>query len=1230
MILRRSLLHVVAVLMTATIVYAQTPPSTLPTTMPHRPPMLPQAAQEQIRRDEDIIHAAWTHPTDLEGLRKAIAAADNAVQIRLQYQGAQWWETTESQDWLADLHLVLSMTPAQRQTLADAFRLKEAFDKAASERNYALAAEVGRKCIQQFASVLGPDHRYIADTSDEIFERLAPYLSPADMLQQAQAMLGIRQHHYTGDNPYLAKSLIDVASLLCDLGRAQEALALAQRAMAIQKAISEETDDPELADCLKVVAACYQRTNQLPQALDLYEESLAIDRTVDGDNCSTVADLFVNIGDVQRQMGRLEPACGSYESALRIEKQVEGDNTATTAALLNRLASCLQLRGLLDEALIHYEKALSIRQALHPTPDASVATALNNLGCCLQGLGDTADALEKFREAHEIQIKLGSTPTPETADTLSNIAYCSRILDGNETALPQFEEALKVCRQLQPPDPRRIANALNNLAYCQLQLSRTDDALANFRTALNMRRQLGTSAQAEVADTLNEIGQCHLALKHFEEAATSFDEALRLRRSLFPGDHPDTAISLSCEGCAQEELKNWDAARSLLDEAARSKWAYLTHTFPVLSDAQKQGYLTHADFDEQQRLVHFAVEGHCPPAKALDDLLLGKQLLFEVARQEQGQLLAAGAGSADGAWVRDWKKLQDLRRQYENAALSNAHAELAAASGDSEKTPVASTASDPARMQDLARKIEDLDESLRQSNSTYVERARLDAIGVKDVAQALRSDEALVEYTTFRPADDSPPHYAAFELHGGSAQVTVVDLGTENELNALVRDYRDLVNACIGGEEPSKRKISQINQQSAELYQRVLQPMEASLKDVHRLYIAPDGWLSLFPFEALMTGGSPSEPRYLIEDKEIIYLTTGRDLARLARSAEANQDGPKTAVLVGNPNFDASPETLAAILAGKEGAEESNKAIGPSAPATANTKPGSLGGTSHLQIPRNWEQKSQLQQLVDSASAQLTRLGWNVTRLCGDQATEEAVESLHAPQILQLATHGYMLGNPDDQSGWQSAFTTPAKTASTKSPGVTWGNPLLQSMLIMAGENKSRGGDDAVFYPLGHEMLTRAQAAQRGISGAEFDTHAIAVGDGCLTAYEVSGMDLHGTQFVNLTACDTGLGEITANGVAGLRQGFLLAGARSITMSMWEIPADLAPEEAETFYANWLGDATHPPMVRYKAFRAAELKLLAETRVDHHGAPHLWAGVVYVGDPGDLPAGAGRGATPRP
>ena len=61
--------------------------------------------------------------------------------------------------------------------------------------------------------------------------------------------------------------------------------------------------------------------------------------------------------------------------------------------------------------------------------------------------------------------------------------------------------------------------------------------------------------------------------------------------------------------------------------------------------------------------------------------------------------------------------------------------------------------------------------------------------------------------------------------------------------------------------------------------------------------------------------------------------------------------------------------------------------------------------------------------------------------------------------------------------------------------------------------------------------------------------------DGMLTAEDVSGMHLLGTELVVLSACDTGRGAVqTGEGVLGLRRAFVLAGAQTLVMSLWRCP----------------------------------------------------------------------------
>jgi CHAT domain-containing protein/tetratricopeptide (TPR) repeat protein len=131
----------------------------------------------------------------------------------------------------------------------------------------------------------------------------------------------------------------------------------------------------------------------------------------------------------------------------------------------------------------------------------------------------------------------------------------------------------------------------------------------------------------------------------------------------------------------------------------------------------------------------------------------------------------------------------------------------------------------------------------------------------------------------------------------------------------------------------------------------------------------------------------------------------------------------------------------------------------------------------------------------------------DVTFVFGNQASESTVKSTNLDQYryLHFATHG-ILG--------------------TQIPGID------EPSLVLASEPESSGED------------------------------------GFFTMKEVEQLDL-GCELTVLSACDTGSGKyFTGEGVMGLSRGFLLAGSRSVLVSLWPVASQATVELMGLFYDN--------------------------------------------------------------
>ena len=115
--------------------------------------------------------------------------------------------------------------------------------------------------------------------------------------------------------------------------------------------------------------------------------------------------------------------------------------------------------------------------------------------------------------------------------------------------------------------------------------------------------------------------------------------------------------------------------------------------------------------------------------------------------------------------------------------------------------------------------------------------------------------------------------------------------------------------------------------------------------------------------------------------------------------------------------------------------------------------------------------------------------------------------------------------------------------------------------------------------------------------------------DGLLTAKEAQNLRLNGTSLVVLSACDTGIGDVSfSEGLSGLQRSLALVGARTQLLTLWPVNSARTKDFMEQFYGRLAAGKT-----KGNAWIETQREMIRQGF-----APHVWAPFVLYGDPGAL------------
>ncbi|MFQ6104596.1 MAG: tetratricopeptide repeat protein [Candidatus Glassbacteria bacterium] len=946
-------------------------------------------------------------------------------------------------------------------------------------------------------------------------------------------------------------------------------------------------DNPASNEVLLLIQQCDSLANagELDTALVLGNLAIEKSKTEFGENDPVHASALSAVATVYFLKSNYADFENLCNKALSIRERTLGPDHPDVAESLNDLATLFMYQGKYTEAEPLLKRAVEIYESVYGPEHINVAKSLNNLATLYCEQGKYAESENLHKRALSIK-KATLGPEHSSVAWSSNNLATLYILQGRNSEAEHFlKQALAIWEKTMGPDHPLVGFALNNLGNCSMEQHKYAEAENYFKIALaKWEKALGPAYQ-HLAPALNSLARLYSYQAKYTESENLYKRALDIREKALSPEHPHLVRSLNNLGSLYLEMGRYTEAEPLLKRALALGEKGLGPDHPYVAESLlnlAKNYCALGDYDrslsnyqklqearrnfidyvfsyasEDQKIRYLEIypllDHSFLSFAIMDTSIQSKRSALEMILKGKAAVIDAVSAEREIAYCTDDDDI--LKRVKRHAEICGEIATLTLSGAEH---------LEPEMYRDRQRTLYSIKDSLETELSRRCGEFKDEQVSrrfkVQGIARTLPEGSVLWEFVQYEPYDftrvgieeekTSRARYLAFTLnHDGD--ITLTDLGDAALIDSLVSLARFMINDArkVIYSPLAMESNRRLTELTEMIYDTIFAPLEASLDGGNTIIISPDGQLNLLPFEIL----SCPDGEYVIEKYRISYVSSGRDLLRFQKERRHSD----WALVMADPDFDFSAEAMA----------KSKGEVHKESEIYHHNYNASRGVSECInfrfaQLPYTREETRFVAKTLENKIHIRTKIYY------GSDSTEENLKKISsAPRVLHLATHGYFCEDldPSEERGRE--------------------NPLLRSGLALAGAN--------------HLM-----AENGGYAGQN--------GDGILTALEVSGLNLVGTELATLSACETGIGEVrNGEGVYGLRRAFQCAGVETIVMSLWKVPDRETYELMNSFYKYW-GQGYS----KREALRQSVLNVMNDLR-EKYGTAHplSWGGFVLLGNP---------------
>ncbi|MER6958499.1 CHAT domain-containing tetratricopeptide repeat protein [Streptomyces sp. NPDC000618] len=1104
-------------------------------------------AEEEVNRLRGTYHALRSNGHH----EQSIHIAHLVLALVVGWHGEFHPETGRSLNYLAMAHAATGDWQRAEPLLAHALQLALLFDGVSSE-TYATVLDN----LAQAKHVQGQ-----IDVAEEMHR---------EALESFGRAVGT-------DHPSYATCLGNLALVCAGLGKHAEAERLYREAVDLRRRLFG-TDDLRYIGMVDGLTDVYVDMGRPSAAEAQVTEIVDIVGRMKGIGSPEYGSRLKQLGDLYHRMGRYSDSADRYHEAFAIDHANLGFDHPTTVGTVARMALAQKLAGQFGEAVRGYWYVMSHQSG------ADLAATTHNLAVLHLDAGNAYLARHYEEEAIELHRSAGLDDSVDHALILIGKAAVDTYEGRYDDAESTLRRAMDLIERNAGPDNEYYATACDGLAKCRIAQQRYDEADELLQTSLRlMEKAVGDHVPA-IAVTVGLRGTVQLAKGRWDSAEKLFRRAVELLGRDTDAERKPQYIAL---------LRDLGSALVGMGREREAIDVFLTaerYQDGLIQEKSTVAGISSLSVDQPVALLNILGRPRFQSPELVSQLLevvwRRKGIVAEadfVRRREEIHSRRHDGGDArsklaelsqtiESSEIPQMADLEDVIDTYARSLRYGMYPELEAAHRDLH----AHLMEGWPEQGDLSREewLERLSEYVGTAGSLMGNRDRLESglrtlfhgdgwlgevlsrVTLEAVRSRLPEGSALVEFLCVPTLDES-----AVLAEGGSRwgpdryYAFVVTPDRDDDVRLIDLGTADSVDANI---VLLRRDVTRGGRA------RDIDPEKAAPDDVARA----SGQAAVELRKALLDPlRIDDRPRLFIAPDaqlytlpfEILPLDDGRlvidahEIAYLTTGRDlipAHRTAPEPAnppVVIADPDYDLALDTT----------------IDPP-PPEGDPDGRRAAGLHFARLPGTHDEGRHVADLL------------GVEAWLGADAVEGPLKQQQSPVILHIASHGYFL---DDDQSRESRPRQAGRRAFSAFPA-----PLLNSGLALAGAN--------TWLRRGH-LPDPAE-------------------DGLLTAADLATMDLSGTELVVLSACDTGRGLVAVGqGVYGLRRSVGIAGARTLVMSLWQVPDRETQELMEEFYGRLKRGEP-----RGSAFRAAQLAMRAR-RPD----PYYWGAFICQGDPGPMSAG---------